>query len=904
MRGRLLRYLFLPLCLAVLSPSLRAQEKRDSLARLVSAQSAQLIEEGSVQYRKVIGPARFLHNGTYLVCDTALWNVNTNIIDAIGHVQLIQDRTRLTSQTLQYVVDDDLAKFRGSLVQLEDKDHNILRTKYLDYNTKDSVAIFQNGGAMRDKDGQIIESQYGSYDGKAGLFIFNDEVNMFTDSAFVRTSRLEYNSELSKAYFGYATDMWQKENMLSANAGWYDRANEVFFFRRNVHVMTKAQEAWSDTLYYYRAPNDVEMLGHVELLDTTRNVTALAGRFEYTDSLSKVRMTRNPAVVSIMEQNEKKDTVFFGGDTLTYRSIPRCDVPEAAVRDAEKRLNDLQGDPVMEYRRAAAEAAAKAAEEAAKNDPNRPPDRKTPGNGSQPGGTPARTEEKGTEPPVEPGTPATPPRQETSRAVADTLAPLKTPEDSLRTSLDSLGTPSDTLLVPAVADSLAAPVDSLSVLPVVDSLAAVTSPSDTLSVTEPPKDTTATSFLWATGHVKLFRRDAQFSCDSLSYNDLDSLVRLYRDPLIFNEGNRQYAADSIYLAIRNRRLDKAHLMSNAFVTTEEEENCYDQIKGTEMVAYFDSTSVLTRFDALGGAAVLFYLQENDALATVNKAESKMLYATFVDGNLDKTYYFEDVKNNAFPVVQLPAEERELKGFRWNPERRPQGMEDITQWKERISEREEYLAKDRPGFKETNQYFPGYIDKIYKELARRDSLEAVRSRQKPAAEPPVEEPVADTLSVLPEAGPESISDSLAVSILPPADSMRMASSDSLAVPADSLRIPAPADTLGTQTAVPEDPKVVEKRRKEEQKQQKAQERARIKAEKQAAREARWAEEDRKYEEKQAAKAAKKLQKERARKLRALRKLERKAQKEKRIFERYLEKERARKARREARTAKRG
>ena len=193
MRGRLLRYLFLPLCLAVLSPSLRAQEKRDSLARLVSAQSAQLIEEGSVQYRKVIGPARFLHNGTYLVCDTALWNVNTNIIDAIGHVQLIQDRTRLTSQTLQYVVDDDLAKFRGSLVQLEDKDHNILRTKYLDYNTKDSVAIFQNGGAMRDKDGQIIESQYGSYDGKAGLFIFNDEVNMFTDSAFVRTSRLKYS---------------------------------------------------------------------------------------------------------------------------------------------------------------------------------------------------------------------------------------------------------------------------------------------------------------------------------------------------------------------------------------------------------------------------------------------------------------------------------------------------------------------------------------------------------------------------------------------------------------------------------------------------------------------------------------------------------------------------------------
>ena len=112
-------------------------------AALVSAKSAQLIERGGESFRKVTGPARFLHNNTYLLCDSALWNVTTNIIDAVGHVQIIQDRTRLSSGSLQYVVDDDLAKFRGGLVQLEDKDKNTLRTRYLDYNTKDSVAIFQ-----------------------------------------------------------------------------------------------------------------------------------------------------------------------------------------------------------------------------------------------------------------------------------------------------------------------------------------------------------------------------------------------------------------------------------------------------------------------------------------------------------------------------------------------------------------------------------------------------------------------------------------------------------------------------------------------------------------------------------------------------------------------------------------
>ena len=125
---------------------------------LLSSQSAQMVDIKGNAYRKVIGPARFLHNNTYLLCDTALWNVDTRVIEAWGNVSILQEQTVLKSDKLTYLIDSDLAQFRGSIVQLTDKDHNTLRTRYLDYNTKDSVAIFSRGGAMRDKDGQIIES--------------------------------------------------------------------------------------------------------------------------------------------------------------------------------------------------------------------------------------------------------------------------------------------------------------------------------------------------------------------------------------------------------------------------------------------------------------------------------------------------------------------------------------------------------------------------------------------------------------------------------------------------------------------------------------------------------------------------------------------------------------------------
>ena len=253
------------------------QERRDSLVRLVKGSSLQLIEKDGRQYRKAVD-ATFLHNGSYLICDTALWDVGQRVINAMGNVRLLQDETVLTSDKLDYLIDDNLVQFRGSLVQLQDKDRNTLRTRHLDYNTRDSVAVFKNGGSMRDKDGQIIESLDGSYDSRRKLFSFHTNVNMFTDSVFVKTTLLDYESVPSRAVFRAPIDFWKDGNMLSADGGWYDRPAELFLFTGRVHAMSEEQEAWSDSLYYYRGPENVLLLGKAQVQDTTRNVAAVAER--------------------------------------------------------------------------------------------------------------------------------------------------------------------------------------------------------------------------------------------------------------------------------------------------------------------------------------------------------------------------------------------------------------------------------------------------------------------------------------------------------------------------------------------------------------------------------------------------------------------------------------------------
>lgn len=918
----ILKKIFLCVLAAMAGFPLFAQQEQeqDSLVVLISAKSAQMVDIEGASYRKVIGPARFLHNNTYLLCDTALWNVETRIIDAWGDVSILQEETVLTSEKLTYLIDNDLAQFRGTLVQLVDKDHNTLRTRHLDYNTKDSVAVFMNGGAMRDKDGQIVESRNGTYDSKVKTFTFETDVNMFTDSIFVKTKDLKYESDLNLATFGRATNAWKDDNMLSSESGWYDRGRELFFFTDMVHVMSEEQEGWCDSLYFDRITSGIEMLGNAQVSDTTRNVYGLAGRLEYVDSLAKVTMTRKPAVITQTENPDGSiDTVYLGAEKLVYYTIKKCDIDSMVVVDAGKRLESLAIDPVGTFRKKAAEEAAKAAEEAAKNDPNYRP--KGAAGGPQsgaakpaPGSAKQGPAAKGAA--VSPAKSAPGASQTAQRKPAATAAPpdsLTLASDSLKITPDSLAVMSDTLAKPRLrtlsdtlpsADSLVKPAlpDSLSLpdsLAVTDSLALSDSLALADSVVVVPPDTTKIGFLEAIGKVKIYKKDMQVVCDSLLYSDLDSLARLFKEPIIYQEIYRQYTADSVSLVVRNGGMEKASLMSNAFIAIQEDTSHFDQIKGAEMLAYFDDKGGLRRFDVLGGANALFYLEENDALATVNKAESKMLSATFKEGELQRVYYFDQAKNDGYPVVQLTPEELKLKGFNWQPEKRPADRNAVTPLSLRPSQRKSYEARPRATFVQTEKYFPGYIGDIHRQIEVRDSLRAVRQREKAIAEQRAAERA--RLDSLAMADSLQLADSLAVlDSLAFADSLAAARIDSLAL-ADSIKVAtdslAVADSLAAVAAMtPEELAAAEKaaaRKAEKEARVKAREEAKAardakKKKKQEEREARWAELDKRDAEKLAAKEAKKLEKERKRKRKALIDAARQAEKDAQYLEKYRRK----------------
>ena len=62
-----------------------------------------------------------------------------------------------------------------------------------------------------------------------------------------------------------------------------------------------------------------------------------------------------------------------------------------------------------------------------------------------------------------------------------------------------------------------------------------------------------------------------------------------------------------------------------------------------MVAYFKDND-LYRFDALGGASMIFYLREDSLITMMNQKEGKIISARLKNREIERIKYIESLKD--------------------------------------------------------------------------------------------------------------------------------------------------------------------------------------------------------------------------------------------------------------------
>ena len=234
-----------------------------------------------------------------------------------------------------------------------------------------------------------------------------------------------------------------------------------------------------------------------------------------------------------------------------------------------------------------------------------------------------------------------------------------------------------------------------------DSLGADSTAVDSMGAKPFPEDSVY-KMIKAYRRVKMYRPDSQLVCDSLVLLNTDSIIRLYVDPVLWNEGN-QISSDSMAIYTKNQLLSKAHFMGNPIMAMEIDTMYYNQVKGKDMTAYFADGAVY-RNDVDGNAQTIYYMQneDNPEVTGLMYIESASITFYLVDKEIDKISYKQNPSYVIYPMAMIPeTQELRLKDFDWYYDKRP-SRDSVFDRTIRATRREDASVKQKPRFRITDR----------------------------------------------------------------------------------------------------------------------------------------------------------------------------------------------------------
>lgn len=179
--------------------------------------------------------------------------------------------------------------------------------------------------------------------------------------------------------------------------------------------------------------------------------------------------------------------------------------------------------------------------------------------------------------------------------------------------------------------------------------------------------------------VRIFRKDIQGVCDSLLFSSKDSCLRMYHDPIIWNE-KQQLLGEEINVYMNDSTIDWAHIINQALTVEQKDSIHYNQISGKEIKAYFQGGEA-RKIDVIGNVLVIYYPEEKDStMIGMNTSETSLLNLHLMNRKMEKMVMSPKSNGTLYPMDQIPVDKMKLPTFVWFDYIRPQNKDDIFNWR--------------------------------------------------------------------------------------------------------------------------------------------------------------------------------------------------------------------------------
>ncbi len=191
----------------------------------------------------------------------------------------------------------------------------------------------------------------------------------------------------------------------------------------------------------------------------------------------------------------------------------------------------------------------------------------------------------------------------------------------------------------------------------------------TLAIKANDADTSIRYFL-GFHNVRIFNDSLQAVSDSLHYSTSDSTFKLFGDPVVWN-ADSQVSGDTLYMYTQNQKPKRLYVFNNGLIVNKTKEGMFNQIAGRTLNGYFvDGNIDYVRVKG-SPAESIFYPQDDDsAYVGMNRSSGDVIDIYFVNKELNKVKFINDINGTLYPLKDIPADKKELSGFIWLDHRRP------------------------------------------------------------------------------------------------------------------------------------------------------------------------------------------------------------------------------------------
>jgi lipopolysaccharide export system protein LptA len=173
--------------------------------------------------------------------------------------------------------------------------------------------------------------------------------------------------------------------------------------------------------------------------------------------------------------------------------------------------------------------------------------------------------------------------------------------------------------------------------------------------------------------------------DSARYSFEEKILTIAQQPILWSD-NGELKSKSAQVHFKDSLLEHLELHKNASILFElPSDSLYNQMAAEKIYALFDSSGTLKNVDATGQAWTIFYPESekkiNDSTVEVqreglNRLFAERLFVELEKGEVRQITYFDEPDGIFYPMDQIEAKEKRIKGFKWNPLLRPKKALDL------------------------------------------------------------------------------------------------------------------------------------------------------------------------------------------------------------------------------------